>query len=60
MDRVRKRGKTLAELNLLADPKVKAAYDVIAPEFEIARAIIKARANQATKGRNKMIYRGER
>jgi ribosome-binding protein aMBF1 (putative translation factor) len=28
---------------LLADPDVRAAYDEMAPEYEIARAVIKAR-----------------
>lgn len=28
---------------LLADPKVRAAYEELAPEYELARAIIRAR-----------------
>jgi len=45
MARAKKRTiKTLAEMNLLKDSKVKAAYDAMAPEFAIARAIITARA----------------
>ncbi|MSP88476.1 MAG: XRE family transcriptional regulator [Alphaproteobacteria bacterium] len=35
---------TLAELDLLSDPRVRAAYDAMAPEFAVARAIIAARA----------------
>lgn len=30
---------------MLADPEIRKAYDKIAPEYEIARAIIKARAS---------------
>lgn len=40
------RTKTLDTLKaeLLADPEVKRAYDELAPEYEIARAILRARA----------------
>ena len=42
-------GKTLNELraDLLQDPGVREEYDRLAPEFEVARAIIGARLTQA-------------
>lgn len=39
-----KKTKTLRGLDLLADPKVKTAYDAMTPAFALARTIIKARA----------------
>jgi predicted transcriptional regulator len=33
----------LKAMKLLADPRVKAAYDALAPQFAIARSVIRAR-----------------
>lgn len=40
-----KKSITLADLDLLSDPRVRAAYDAMAPEFAVALAIIAARAS---------------